>query len=81
MIEFSRKFQTARGADPKQEENAGQELGKGCEKCSLLATKRPERALWGTAGSYAASFVTTFVTMECAASLVCDPTILISCQS
>jgi hypothetical protein len=28
-------------------------------------------------GSYAASFVTK----ECAASLVCDPTILISCQS
>ena len=45
------------------------------EECAVGETARP----------YAASFVTTFVaifvTMECAVSLVSDPTIFISCQS
>jgi hypothetical protein len=69
-------------ADPKTGRTRGKKWGIASEECSLLATKcLGECAVGKTAPRYAASFVTTFVTMECAVSLVCDPTIFISCQS
>jgi hypothetical protein len=49
-------------------------LGRSVHFWPLTVSKN---ALGGTAGLYAASFVTR----ECLGSPVCDPTILISCQS
>ena len=69
-------------------EGSEQRLSESRKKTWGKSWERPERnVVFGhgmsrkcageTAGAYAASFVTR----ECLASLVCDPTILISCQS
>ena len=62
-------------------ENAKQEMETDSAECSVLATPREIAGRTTHSWSFLAAYAASFVTRECATSLVCEPTIFISRQS
>src|ERR1017187_611093 len=78
---FSSTINHSGSASPKRE-NPEQSRRRDHDECSISATK-PLNSRFGTnpVGTSYDLYAASFVIRECATSLVCDPTIFISCQS